>query len=685
MSIGNIDSTVRNKPTMNAWIPIAFLPIPPKRLDKVTGYSMEEQELDALQAIHEIISYILSPLADAKSLQGIEMVCCDEKVRRCVPKLTAWLADHMENATLHCIATNRCPICVAPVTDFGNLPDQPFEFRPHPKYASAYQASDAGSLREWGIKNINNAFWHIPNLEPHELVKPDTLHTLLLGMLVHLMNWVMEFLTVVGRLTTFDHLWSRLPPYPGFTRPNKAYRSVSQWQGKEMRNLLRVLLGVFAASLSRTSGVKPLSPTNKALAYEAILCVRYLTDFIILAQYKIHTSESIKNMRDYLADFHKYKEVFLRFRATKAAKNVAREASRDLRSEQRLTASDEGNPGKRRKLEQEFRVETEEMVNDMLTEGAHFNFPKMHLISHFTDQISRYGSLPQFSTEICEASHKPLKDAYRRSNHIDAMPQIINTYTRGHSFAMREKNIEQWAKELKHMPEDVRSVIHPTRTNIRAPPGSPPSQLLTKVQGRIDSRMVYNLETLASYYELPDLKMLTTDYLIHRTFQSSRDPVSDAGRLMDAPLEAFNTLQVPVQTFNNDGHILHHLRCTGPDLFRKTDNRHDWVFVRRRRSGRNQVGSLNGRVPAQLNAVFKLRDSNTRYLLAHISLLTVIRSATPDGPEGMVRVGIPMQNHVICITDIEGMAHLIPVEPGNRYLVNNRIDVHTWNDIHDGN
>ncbi|KAF8414440.1 hypothetical protein EV426DRAFT_541851, partial [Tirmania nivea] len=30
MSIGNIKSTVYNKPTMNTWIPITLLPIPPK-------------------------------------------------------------------------------------------------------------------------------------------------------------------------------------------------------------------------------------------------------------------------------------------------------------------------------------------------------------------------------------------------------------------------------------------------------------------------------------------------------------------------------------------------------------------------------------------------------------------------------------------------------------------------------
>ncbi|KAF8441926.1 hypothetical protein BGX38DRAFT_1078052, partial [Terfezia claveryi] len=88
MSIGNIKSSIRNKPTMNAWIPIALLPIP-----------------------RDILSSILSPLADA-SQQGIDMVCCDEKVRKCMPRLSAWLADHMENVMIHGILSNRCPVCI---------------------------------------------------------------------------------------------------------------------------------------------------------------------------------------------------------------------------------------------------------------------------------------------------------------------------------------------------------------------------------------------------------------------------------------------------------------------------------------------------------------------------------------------------------------------------------------------
>ena len=268
------------------------------------------------------------------------------------------------------------------------------------------------------------------------------------------------------------------------------------------------------------------------------------------------------------------------------------------------------------------------------------------------------------------------------------MTQIVNTYTRVHIFAIREKNLEQWCLEHNHIPAHIRDILRPTPPSALIPPGSSPTSLATKLQGRIDLKKIYDLDTLTTLYELPDLQNLTTEYLISNTYKHSPDPATAAAHLTDAPIEAFNTLSIAVPTFNNDGHIVHKVRCTGLQLFRKKEQRQDWVFVRHHPASAKAIpGSLNGKVPARLNVVFKLRDAlaNTSYRLAHITLYKVIGSQTPNGPEGMIRVGPPTNNTVIRVTDIEGMAHLIPVEPESLYLVNNRIDHHTWNDIHDGN
>jgi len=53
--------------------------------------------------------------------------------------------------------------------------------------------------------------------------------------------------------------------------------------------------------------------------------------------------------------------------------------------------------------------------------------------------------------------------------------------------------------------------------------------------------------------------------------------------------------------------------------------------------------------------------------------------------EGMFRIGLRRNAEVVIvrISQIEGIAHLIPLEAGESWLVNNRIDLETLNTIYD--
>jgi len=53
--------------------------------------------------------------------------------------------------------------------------------------------------------------------------------------------------------------------------------------------------------------------------------------------------------------------------------------------------------------------------------------------------------------------------------------------------------------------------------------------------------------------------------------------------------------------------------------------------------------------------------------------------------EGMLHVGWPTPDvgTVVRIGQIQCMAHLIPLEPNESWLVNNRMDLETWNTIYD--
>ena len=246
----------------------------------------------------------------------------------------------MENVMIYSITWNRCPIYIAPPDKFGELPDAPCDTRPYLRYAAAYHNSNVEQLESDEVKNIYNALWHIPNCEPHKIVQADTLHTLLLGILIHFMKWVQEFIVYVGPKTIFDHIRSRPPLFSGSTRPNLVYHSITQWQEKEIRNHLQVLFGVFTAVLSRMTDTDLIAPRHKTLCNKAILCVRYITDYILISQYQVHTPRTIQSIRDYLEEFHKDKEVYLTFHAMKSVKYAAKQASKGLREEyQRLLAS----------------------------------------------------------------------------------------------------------------------------------------------------------------------------------------------------------------------------------------------------------------------------------------------------------------------------------------------------------
>ncbi|KAF8429990.1 hypothetical protein BGX38DRAFT_1104985 [Terfezia claveryi] len=87
MSIGNIRSEIRNQPSRQAWILMGLFPVGPKRNNKIPG---------------SVLTTFIGRWSN--------ILCGDGKVRRCIPILSAWLADHMENVNIHGIKTNHCPV-----------------------------------------------------------------------------------------------------------------------------------------------------------------------------------------------------------------------------------------------------------------------------------------------------------------------------------------------------------------------------------------------------------------------------------------------------------------------------------------------------------------------------------------------------------------------------------------------
>jgi len=101
---------------------------------------------------------------------------------------------------------------------------------------------------------------------------------------------------------------------------------------------------------------------------------------------------------------------------------------------------------RRRQADQE-RVARSDRRADLIRCENHFNFIKMHYLTHFASHLRRFESISMYSTEISELAHKDqIKDGYRRSNKNDAARQILLQYGRQHALGMRLQTIEALSK-----------------------------------------------------------------------------------------------------------------------------------------------------------------------------------------------------------------------------------------------
>ena len=108
LTIGNILSCTRNKESKHAIVLLALLPVPPKMLG-IAARDARQRYVNN-ESLCELMEARFAPKV-ALGNSGLEVECADGKVRLCFPRLVAWIADHLENVTLHGIQQNQCAVC----------------------------------------------------------------------------------------------------------------------------------------------------------------------------------------------------------------------------------------------------------------------------------------------------------------------------------------------------------------------------------------------------------------------------------------------------------------------------------------------------------------------------------------------------------------------------------------------
>jgi len=190
------------------------------------------------------------------------------------------------------------------------------------------------------------------------------------------------------------------------------------------------------------------------------------------APYKSHNDATLSYMEDALCRFHTFKDDFLLGRAGKQAKAKANALRTELVKKRKVdeeTNAETWTPSKKRSEMNAWRDCISHEIDAPKEFDADFNLPKINLMSHWVEQICRYGALQQYSAESHEQAHKMnLKDGWNASNHnINYLPQAITFQCRILCFEIRELNLQALAQHRENSAATFN--VFPSGADLAAP------------------------------------------------------------------------------------------------------------------------------------------------------------------------------------------------------------------------
>lgn len=359
MTIGNIPKELRRKPSQRTHILLGYLPTTP--LHHVQNKASRRRMVANL--FHYCVSHMVKPLKPAGET-GILMSSGDGSTRRVFPIFACFVGDYPEQVLVSGCKTGDCPKCPTKRANLGQLEDY-HQYRDLAKVLEALSTFDndpggyASRCADAGIKPIVHPFWEsLPYSDIYLAITPDILHQLYQGVMKHLISWVTD---AFGQ-KEIDARSKCLPPNHNVRYFSKGISSFSRLTGKEHADMCRILLGL-VVDLKLPDGRSPLP---------LVRSIRSLLDFLYLAQYPLHTSETLRLLQQSLKEFHEHKQIFVDL---------------GIRED--------------------------------------FNLPKLHSLAHYVESIQLFGTTDNYNTEYTEWLHIDLaKDAYRATNHRDEYGQM---------------------------------------------------------------------------------------------------------------------------------------------------------------------------------------------------------------------------------------------------------------------
>lgn len=368
---------------MHAYILLGYLPT--TRLENVTNKAQRRRLLANLY--HSCMHRILAPLETAGTT-GINMVAGDGRLYRNHPIFAAFIGDYPEQILSTGSMTGECPTCDVDHERLGDYDSRNANhLRDLPLVLNifdSFEQDPAGFLRACNSAGIK------PIVNPFwkDLPYAHIFRSITPDILHQIHQGVVKHITgwiikVIGA-EEVDARCRRLPPNHNLRTFPKGISKLSRVTGQEHNQIGRILLAVVMDA--------PL--TEGYSNAQLVRATRGLMDFVFLAQYPVHTSKTLELLEDALSRFHENKSIFV----------------------------------------------------DLGIRG-HFNFPKLHFISHYVNLIKLYGTTDNFNTETTERLHIDFaKDAYAATNHKDEFLQMTTWLERKEKIHQHERLVK-WRLE----------------------------------------------------------------------------------------------------------------------------------------------------------------------------------------------------------------------------------------------
>lgn len=296
ISLGNIHKDTRNKVSRRAWMLLAKLPTPKFSSinTKVFASNEEKDRMPGIlkaQLFHACMRIVLEPLRRPSILRVVDPY---GHIRQCMAFLMAWIADLEEQWLIACLTKNNCPACKAGFDCLGlNHPQAPRTASEivaiMRQLRAAYPDDDTWQFvshcKSYGLSGVEEPCWEGLPVDICRVICVDLLHGVHKMFTDHVAKWLTE---TIGE-DDLDARFMAQPHHVGFRNFGGGISKISQWSGRENRDLERNILTVIAG--------------HESVTPQIMKAVRALLDFIFKAQFPMHSDATLESMKEDLRIF----------------------------------------------------------------------------------------------------------------------------------------------------------------------------------------------------------------------------------------------------------------------------------------------------------------------------------------------------------------------------------------------